>query len=62
MTGKPQDPAALRAEIEHTREDLADTINRLQGKVNRAHKVPIGLAVAGGLGLLLTLILLLRRR
>jgi hypothetical protein len=56
------DPALLRDEIERTREEIVDTIARLHGKAERARRVPAALHVGGGLGILLVMMLLLRRR
>lgn len=52
----------LREEIERTREELVDTISRLHGKVDRARQLPVFLLAASGFGLLLIVLLLLRRR
>jgi hypothetical protein len=58
----PSDPALLREEVERTREEIVDTIALLRGKVDRARRVPVAVIAAGGLGLLVLVILLLRRR
>ena len=58
----PSDPALLREEVERTREEIVDTINLLRGKVDRARKVPVALIATGSLGMLVLVILLLRRR
>ena len=58
----PSDPALLREEVERTREEIVDTINLLRGKVDRARKVPVALIATGSLGVLVLVILLLRRR
>jgi hypothetical protein len=58
----PSDPALLREEVERTREEIVDTINLLRGKVDRARKVPVVLIATGSLGVLVLVILLLRRR
>lgn len=62
MTTRPDDPALLREEIERTREEIVDTIERLHGKVDRARRIPTAVIAAGGVGVLLLVILLLRRR
>jgi hypothetical protein len=59
---KPSDPALLREEIERTREELVDTITLLHGKLDRARAVPAAVIAAGGVGVLVLVILLLRRR
>ena len=59
---KQMDPALLREEVERTREEIVDTFELLHGKMERARRVPVGLAVAGGLGPLVLVVLLLRRR
>lgn len=61
MTTRPDDPALLREEIERTREEIVDTIARLHGKVDRARKVPVAVIAVGGLGVLVLVVLLLRR-
>jgi len=58
----PSDPALLSEEVERTREEIVDTINLLRGKVDRARKVPVALIATGSLGVLVLVILLLRRR
>ncbi|GAA3438998.1 hypothetical protein [Kutzneria kofuensis] len=64
MSSRPDDPPALlREEIERTREEIVDTIvARLHGKVDRARKVPAAVIAVGGLGVLVLVVLLLRRR
>ncbi|MBB5897201.1 DUF3618 domain-containing protein [Kutzneria kofuensis] len=62
MSSRPDDPALLREEIERTREEIVDTIARLHGKVDRARKVPAAVIAVGGLGVLVLVVLLLRRR
>lgn len=62
MTEKTADPAQLREEVDRKRAELVETVDQLQGKVDRVGRVPLGLAVAGGVGVLLVVILLLRRR
>jgi CHASE3 domain sensor protein len=62
VSGRPADPALLREEVERTREEIVDTINRLHAKANHARQVPMALIAASGVGLLLVIILLLRRR
>jgi hypothetical protein len=61
-TDRPEDPALLREEIERTREEIVDTIERLRGKADQARRVPVALIAAGGLGLVVLVVLLLRRR
>ncbi|MFC0543370.1 hypothetical protein [Kutzneria chonburiensis] len=58
----PSDPALLREEVERTREEIVDTINLLRGKVDRVRKVPVALIATGSLGVVVLVILLLRRR
>jgi hypothetical protein len=58
----PSDPALLREEVERTREEIVDTINLLRGKVDRARKLPVALIATGSLGVLVLVVLLLRRR
>ncbi|WP_255360849.1 hypothetical protein [Kutzneria sp. 744] len=41
---------------------MVDTITLLHGKLDRARKVPAAVIAAGGVGVLVLVILLLRRR
>jgi hypothetical protein len=59
---QPDDPALLREEIERTREEIVDTIAQLRGKADRVSRLPVVLLAASGFGLLVLVILLLRRR
>ena len=62
MSEKSPDPVVLRQEVERTRKELVDTVSQLHGKVDQARRLPVGLMVAGGVGVLVVVILLLRRR
>lgn len=62
MSERPTDPALLREEIERTREELVDTITRLRGKADQARRLPIAVLAASGVGVLILVILLLRKR
>jgi alpha-D-ribose 1-methylphosphonate 5-triphosphate synthase subunit PhnI len=61
-TARQQDPAALEAQIERTREQLTGTVDALGARLDVRARARAALPVAGAAATALVALLLLRRR